>query len=113
MRNARLLCFFLYFSSVLCWRSGVQFFWGCQQVFWYNPKTEAHSWNPPQEVIDMQNASQGDFLATGGNNLPTRGDVSNSGAGDGQAKFGSAQWKSLHMGSMRLKKVGAWYEAEQ
>jgi len=84
------------------------------QVFWYNPKSEAHSWNPPEEVLDMQNRSRADLLAAG-NNLRGRNSGDPSGIAEGaeglqasKAKFGSAQWKSLHMGSMRLKQVGAW-----
>ena len=95
------------------------------EVFWYNPKSGAHSWNPPEEVLDMQNRSRADLLAAG-NHLRGRnsgspsdgtcgGDGGDAASGEGaagpqagKAKFGSAQWKSLHMGSMRLKQVGAW-----
>jgi hypothetical protein len=42
-----------------------------------------------------------------GGNGDSSGNLLGSGSGSG---FGSAQWKAMHMGSMRLKKMGDWIQ---
>jgi len=67
----------------------------------------------PLNVI-LENAQVAELKAKAGqhgdssNNLTPSAGSNDSGGGIGG--FGSAQWKAMHMGSMRLKKMGAWIQ---